>query len=63
MHYILVHHRYINKKELGKLKFDRFSVILNNGYKYFVFLCLYPEMDRPLRIGLQRHNLLSSCFT
>ena len=48
------------RKNPGTLEFEnfRFSVIFNGGYEHFAFLCLYPEMDKPVKTGLKKQSLI-----
>ena len=48
------------RKNPGTLEFKnfRFSVIFNNGFEHFAFLCLYPEMDKPVKTGLKKQSLI-----
>ena len=45
------------RKNPGTLEFKnfRFSVIFNGGFEHFAFLCLYPEMDKPVKTDLKKH--------
>ena len=48
------------RKNPGTLEFKnfRFSVIFNGGFEHFAFLCLYPEMDKPVKTDLKKQSLI-----
>ena len=48
------------RKNPGTLEFKnfRFSFIFNNRFEHFAFLCLYPEMDKPVKTGLKKQSLI-----
>lgn len=54
-------HRWKNILADWNLKALVSSVILSGGYECFALWCLYPEMDRPARSGLEKHRLLFPC--